>query len=141
MLHRLFARSSPLRERGGCAKAEPSEDETAPVELVIRLGTDLREGLAVPVALEAEWSAERVWPYPDELPDDPVIFALQEVFAATDEDRDAALDALDLATPHICQQDARLRGSSAAAGRIRGKVTAKSPLLATCNPRRLAALQ
>jgi hypothetical protein len=64
-------------------------------EVVIRLGTDLREGTSIPVMGSPEWDAERVWPLPEHLPDNAVVFALQDAFLASESGRAAALDALD----------------------------------------------
>ena len=70
-----------------------------PVELehVITLTTDLRDALPASATFIPVWDAERLWPLPDDLPDDQVVFALQEVFSARGDERDAALDTLDLA--------------------------------------------
>ena len=88
------SRPRVLQERN---EAPRNDAAIAPVQrsIVIRLGTDLRLGMTALPVLDPEWDPERVWPLPDELPDDPILFALQDALLATDDTRDAALDALD----------------------------------------------
>jgi hypothetical protein len=72
---------------------------TTPVELdhSVRLVADLRDVLPSSGALVPTWDAERVWPLPQDLPEDDVVLALQDVLASTGSARLGALDALDAA--------------------------------------------
>jgi len=64
--------------------------------LWVFLSPDLKDAMPSAASLHASWHSGRVWPLPDELPDEPVIVALQEVLAADAEDREDALDELDV---------------------------------------------
>jgi len=69
------------------------------VAVAVELSRNPSDAILPPSLLMPEWDPELAWPLPDALPDDPVVFALQELLS-TDADTDAhddALDALDLA--------------------------------------------
>lgn len=69
--------------------------------LTVQLHRDPRQAVPSTGALVARWDPSRAWPLPDELPDDPVTWALQDVWLSqTDPDRPPdpqQLDALDAA--------------------------------------------
>jgi len=67
-----------------------------PIEVELRLSVDPRAALSPAAGLMPVFDAEAASPMPDELPGDPLIVALDELWAAPNGARAAALDALDL---------------------------------------------
>ena len=90
---RTTTRAAPARVRAGPVGTVAMR--AVHHEQVIRLTRDLRNAVAHYPMLDASWDAERIWPLPDELPDDPVLLALQESFIASETEHEAMLDTLD----------------------------------------------
>ena len=84
-------------------QATARDDAELPrVAVSVELSHDLSDAILPPSLLMPEWDPELAWPMPEELPDDSVVFALQDVMlteSGTDLYEDA-LDELDLALVH-----------------------------------------
>jgi len=94
----LPTRTLPATDLDAASTDRPSP-ELLTVAVAIELSADLSSAILPATLLMPEWDPELAWPLPEDLPDDPVVLALQEVLSADidTDDHAEALDTLDLA--------------------------------------------